>query len=336
MVDLWLRKRMNHPVLSALLPVVLLIAIGFLAGKRNRISAGSVKDLSNLVFLILIPALLFRTMGAVHLEKLDLKPVGIYFLTTGIIFTAVLVWQGLSRRATVVALASIFSNTIMIGVPLVSLAYGEAALVYLFTLISLHALVLLTLATVVLEFAVMRERTQHAKTEAGQLANNQNKSRDTAASIAKNVVLAMRNAVIHPVPLPIIAGLLFAQTGWAIPAVVDRPLQLLGSAFGPLALVLVGVTLAHTQVGAHIKGAFAISLVKNALHPALMAAMGWAFGLSGMPLTVVIVAASLPVGANVFLFSQRYHVAQELITASVAITTAVALVSVSLVMAWLS
>ena len=323
---------MNHPVLSALLPVVLLIAIGFLAGKRNWISAGSVKDLSNLVFLILIPALLFRTMGAVHLEKLDLKPVGIYFLTTGIIFTAVLVWQGLSRRATVVALASIFSNTIMIGVPLVSLAYGEAALVYLFTLISLHALVLLTLATVVLEFAVMRERTQHAKTEASQLAHD----KDSAASIAKNVVLAMRNAVIHPVPLPIIAGLLFAQTGWAIPAVVDRPLQLLGSAFGPLALVLVGVTLAHTQVGAHIKGAFAISLVKNALHPALMAAMGWAFGLSGMPLAVMIVAASLPVGANVFLFSQRYHVAQELITASVAITTAVALVSVSLVMAWLS
>lgn len=314
---------MNDPVLSALLPVVLLIAVGFFAGKRNWISAGSVKDLSNLVFLILIPALLFRTMGAVHLEKLDLKPVGVYFLSVGIIFTGMLLWQGLSRRSTVVALASIFSNTIMIGVPLVGLAYGEAALVYLFTLISLHALVLLTIATVVLEFAVVRERTQH--THDG----------NTATSIAKNVVLAMRNAIIHPVPLPIIAGLLFAQTGWTIPAVVDRPLQLLGSAFGPLALVLVGVTLAHTKVGAHIKDAFAISLVKNALHPALMAAMGWAFGLSGMPLTVMIVAASLPVGANVFLFSQRYLVAQELITASVAVTTAVALVSVSVVMAWL-
>lgn len=322
---------MSNPVLSALLPVVLLIAIGFIAGKRNWISAGSVKDLSNLVFFILIPALLFRTMGAVHLDKLDLKPVAIYFLTTSIIFGGVLLWQGLSRRSTVVALASVFSNTIMIGVPLVSLAYGEAALVYLFTLISLHALVLLTLATVVLEFAVMRERTQHAKTEAGQLAHD----RDTAASVAKNVLLAMRNAIIHPVPLPIIAGLLFAQTGWAIPAVVDKPLQLLGSAFGPLALVLVGVTLAHTKVGAHIKGAFAISVVKNALHPALMAALGWAFGLSGMPLAVMVVAASLPVGANVFLFSQRYHVAQELITASVAVTTAVALMSVSLVMAWL-
>ena len=322
---------MNHPVLSALLPVVLLIALGFFAGKRHWISAGSVKDLSNLVFLILIPALLFRTMGAVHLEKLDLKPVGVYFLTVGIIFTGVLLWQGLSRRSAVVALASIFSNTIMIGVPLVSLAYGEAALVYLFTLISLHALVLLTLATVVLEFAVMRERTQHAKSEAGQRAHD----RDTAASIAKNVVLAMRNAIIHPVPLPIIAGLLFAQTGLVIPAVIDKPMQLLGSAFGPIALILVGVTLAHTKIGAHIKGAFAIVVVKNLLHPALMAALGWAFGLSGMPLVVMVVAASLPVGANVFLFSQRYQVAEELITASVAITTLVGLLSISLVMAWL-
>ena len=66
-----------------------------------------------------------------------------------------------------------------------------------------------------------------------------------------------------------------------------------------------------------------------------MAALGWAFGLSGMPLAVMVVAASLPVGANVFLFSQRYDVAQELITASVAITTAVALVTVTLVMAGL-
>lgn len=321
---------MNHPVLSALLPVVLLIAIGFIAGKRQWVSAGSVKDLSNLVFLILIPALLFRTMGAVHLEKIDLKPVGVYFLSAGIIFTGVLLWQGLSRRSTVVALASIFSNTIMIGVPLVGLAYGEAALVYLFTLISLHALVLLTLATVVLEFAVLREQNKDGRST-NQVTSPPNKDRHLLTS----VLLAMRNTIIHPVPLPIIAGLLFAQTGWAIPAVIDRPLQLLGGAFGPLALVLVGVTLAHTKVGAHLKGAFAIAVVKNGLHPALMAVMGWALGLSGMPLAVMVIAASLPVGANVFLFSQRYHVAEELITASVAVTTMIALLSVSLVMAWL-
>ncbi|MEO6293459.1 MAG: AEC family transporter [Burkholderiaceae bacterium] len=317
---------MNHPVLSALLPVVLLIAIGYFVGKRNWVSAGSVKDLSNLVFLVLTPALLFRTMGAVHLEKLDLKPVGVYFLTVGIIFTALLVWQGLSRRATVVALASIFSNTVMLGIPLVGLAYGEAALAYLLTLISLHALVLLTLATVVLEFAVLREK----KTGSDQIDPLKNDRH-----IATSILLAVRNAVIHPVPLPILAGLLFAQTGLSIPAIIDKPLQLMGNAFGPIALILVGVTLAHNKIGVHIKGALAIVVVKNMVHPALTAALGWAFGLSGMPLAVMVVAASLPVGANVFLFSQRYQVAEELITASVAITTLVGLLSVSLVMAWL-
>ena len=63
-----------------------------------------------------------------------------------------------------------------------------------------------------------------------------------------------------------------------------------------------------------------------------MAIAGWAFGLRGMPLTVLVVAASLPVGANVFLFAQRYQKAQDLVTASVAVSTVVALVSVTLVM----
>lgn len=145
--------------------------------------------------------------------------------------------------------------------------------------------------------------------------------------------MAVRNALLHPVPLPIIAGLLFAQTGLALPAVLDAPLQLLGNAFGPLALILVGVTLASTAVGEHWRGALALSAVKNLLHPALVAATGWALGLSGVPLAVMVLVASLPIGANVYLFSQRYAVAKELITASVGLSTLLALVTVSLVLA---
>jgi hypothetical protein len=50
----------------------------------------------------------------------------------------------------------------------------------------------------------------------------------------------------------------------------------------------------------------------------------------------MIVAASLPIGANVFMFSQRYEVAEELVTASVAVSTGLGLVSISLVMALVS
>jgi malonate transporter len=108
----------------------------------------------------------------------------------------------------VLALAAIFSNTLMIGVPLVSLAYGEAGLVQLFTLISMHALVLLTFATVVLELLVAHEDARAGRAEPRHLL--------------LTVGQAVKNAIIHPVPLPIIAGLLYAPDRLG-PAPGDRP-----------------------------------------------------------------------------------------------------------------
>jgi malonate transporter len=147
----------------------------------------------------------------------------------------------------------------------------------------------------------------------------------------RTVLQAVRNGIVHPVPLPIIAGLLFAQTGLSVPDVVGKPLLLLGQALGPIALLLVGVTLAFTTVGRHFKAALRIALVKCVVHPIVLATLGGALGLSGLPLAVMIVAASLPVGANVFLFAQRYAVAEDEVTASVAVSTALALVTMPLV-----
>ena len=312
---------MNNPVFSSLLPVVVLIAIGYISGRAGWIRAEASKDLSNLVFMVLTPALLFRTMSTVHVEQLNFKPVAMYFVAAALLFSAMLVWQGATRRAAVLALAVTFSNTVMIGVPLVALAYGEAGLVTLFTLISVHALVLLTLATVVLELAVAREEAA-----AGQ---------GSGRNMAMTVLAAVRNGIIHPVPLPIMVGLAFAQTGLVIPALLDKPLLLLSNAFGPIALVLVGVTLTQVRVGEHLRDALGLALIKNLAFPALVALLSWSLGLSGVSLSVMIVAASMPIGANVFLFSQRYEVAQELVTASVAVSTVLALLTVSLVMSLL-
>jgi malonate transporter and related proteins len=317
---------MNPIVLSSLIPVVLLIAIGFIAGRANYIRAEATKDLAALVFTVLTPALLFRTMSTVHVERLDFKPVAVYFAAAVLMFAAILVWQGATRRAAVVALAATFSNTVAIGIPLVGLAYGEAGLVTLFTLISLHALIMLTLATVMLELAVAHEAASKIPPESDDDAGSRRRR------MARMVVGALRNGILHPVPLPIIIGLLFAQTGWVLPEVVDRPLLLLGNAMGPLALVLVGATLASARIGAQLKGAMGLALLKNLVLPALVAALGWAMGLTGLPLTVMIVAASLPIGANVFMFSQRYEVAEELVTAAVAVSTVLGVVTISLVM----
>lgn len=60
-------------------------------------------------------------------------------------------------------------------------------------------------------------------------------------------------------PLPIIVGLVFAQTGLVLPEVVDKPLHLLSNAFGPVALLLVGVTLVQVRIGQHLKSALGIA-----------------------------------------------------------------------------
>ena len=307
----------SHPVFISLTPVFLLIGVGFLAGRLQWIRGDAIKDLSNLVFLVLIPALLFRTMSAVRFEQLDLTPVAAYFLAAVGLLVLSIAWRGFNCRSVVMALAGVFSNMVMIGITLVELAYGKRGLVTLLTLVSVHALILLTLGSVMLELAAARE-TRRAGGEPPHLMA-------TAMS-------AIKGALIHPIPLPILTGLLFAQTGWSLPSVIDKPLQLLGSAFGPLALVLVGVSLARTPMHGHWGPALWIAASKNLLLPLLVGLSAWGFGITGLPLTVMVVAAALPIGANVFLFAQRYQVVQELTTASMGISTGLALFTLSVVM----
>ena len=312
---------MNVAVFDSLAPVVLLIASGVLAGRCGWLSQDAIKDLTQLIFYLLAPALLFRTMSQVRIEQLDFAPVLAYFAAAALLFASILLLQGFSRRSAVLALAGTFSNTVMIGIALINLLFGAQGLVTLLTLVSIHALVLLTLATLVLEFAVRRDATSGSGPASG--------------SMLVLLMQSFKSSVFHPVPLPILLGLLYAQTSWGIPAVLDKPMALLGAALSPLALVLVGVSLAHTRVGAHWRGALALSGVKNLLHPLLVWGLCLLTGVQGLAMTVMVVTAALPIGANVFLFSQRYGVAQELVTASVAMSSLLALITLTVTLAWL-
>lgn len=307
----------SHPVIASLTPVFLLIALGVLAGRLNWIRESAVRDLSNLVFFLLIPALLFRTMSAVHVEALDLRPLAAYFPAALLLLFVMITWRGFNRASIVMALGGVFSNLVMIGITLVELAYGKDALVTLLTLVSVHALILLTVGSVLLELAVARE----AREGGGRVPH-----------VLETAWTAFKGALIHPIPLPILSGLLFAQTGWQLPVVLDRPLQLLGSAFGPMALVLVGVTLARTPLSGHLRQALWITWSKNLLMPLMVGLSAWAWGITGLPLTVMVVAAALPMGANMFLFAQRYEVAQGLTTAAMGLSTLLGLFTLSAVM----
>ncbi len=303
---------MNHPVLAALLPVVILIAIGFIAGRAGLMSANSVKELSKLVFTIFLPPMLFRTMVNVHPENLQGRPLLAYVMGMALMYAVMFFAAGRNRRAAVLGLAASYSNTVMIGIALIQFAYGEQGVAVLLALIAVHSLIMLSLATVVLELVTLKEI-----------------SGDKAHPV-QIMAMSIWNTLKQPMIFPIILGLLYAQTGFGIPAVIDKPLQLLGNAFSPLAVILVGIMLAATRVGEHLRMALCLSMLKNFAHPLIVAFVGLALGLSGLPLAVMIVTAALPIGANVFLFAQRYETALPEVTAAVAVSSAVALVSVAL------
>lgn len=307
-----------NPIVIALAPVVLFTTLGWFAGRRGWLTPARVKRLSGFVFVGLTPPLLFRTMSTVRLDEIDFRPLAAYFAALGIVFFGTLAVRGFTRGGAVLALANTFSNTVMMGIPIVGIAYGHDGLVALLTLVSVHGLIVLTTATIVLELALAKE------------SGSDSNFRDRHA--VHTVLLAVRNSLLHPVPVPILAGLLFAQSGLAMPGPVDKLLQVCGWLFAPLALMLVGSSLAATRVGALWRPALAIAATKNLLHPLLVAVIGWAIGLRGVPYAVMVLAASLPVGANVFLFSQRYQVAQDVVTAAVAMSSVIALMTVPAVM----
>ena len=128
--------------------------------------------------------------------------------------------------------------------------------------------------------------------------------------------------IIHPVVLPVLAGLVWNLTGWPLPTVADEILATLGQAVVPLCLVLIGMSLAYYGLEGAARGAIVISVLKLLVQPALVLAVAhWGFGLTGLPLAVVVMMAALPVGSNALIFSQRYGALQAEATAAIVFST---------------
>lgn len=309
---------LDHPILSAILPVVVLVAVGWGVARRGLLPREAAGGLAQLVFFVLGPALLFRGTSRIDLAALDAAAlVRYYAVAIGLYLVLVRVY-GRDVRAAVLALAGVFSNVLMVGMPVVGFAFGEDGLAILFSLVATHALVLLGVATFVLETAAAR-----ARSAAG----------DTGGSPWRTLGRSLRRTLLHPVPLPILAGLAFGATGLPLPAPIDRTLAVMAAAFPPLALLLVGAALAHARIAGHRRTAVQLAVVKTIVHPLVMAACGWATGLSGLTLAVLIVTAALPIGANAFLFARIYGREEVAVTAATAASTVIGMAGLSVALA---
>ena len=137
----------------------------------------------------------------------------------------------------------------------------------------------------------------------------------------------LRQLLANPLIIGIFAGLVVRITGLPIPEVADRVILSLGSAGGPLALFSMGISL----FGYGIRGQIASSLVlvglKLLVMPAAALAVALALGLPELTAKVVVVAASLPAGANTWLIATRFGTGQRLASTSMTIGTALAALS---------
>jgi predicted permease len=170
-------------------------------------------------------------------------------------------------------------------------------------LVSVHGLILLSLLTALVEMDLARSQAQ-------------------GAGLWQTLRSTLRNTIIHPVVLPVLLGLAWNLLGFGLPSLVDEVLQLLGSAVVPLCLVLIGLSLAYYGVQGHLRGALGVTLLKLLGLPALVLGVAhWGFGLEGLPLSVLVMLAALPVGSNALIFAQRYKTLQAEATAAIVFST---------------
>ncbi len=306
--------------LEVIFPVVVLIAIGYGAARLGRFSDAGVRALSDATFLIFMPALLFGALARVDFDELSPGAALAYYgaslpLFVGVI--AVLRWRGTALNFAVIrGLCAVFSNTAMLGIPLIRLVYGEAGLAYLLTIIALHALTYLTLATLAIEIG-------------GGVAT----PGAPAVPLGRQLARVVRSSLIHPVVLPILVGLAWSAAGWSLPVALSAPLGMLGSAAAPLCLVLLGASLAQFDLRRGFRTALELTALKSFVHPLLVWLVGrFVLGLEPLPLAVATVTAALPIGANVYLFAQRYDAGAEQTSAGLTLSTLVAAGSLPLLL----
>ena len=306
---------MSTAIFLKLAAIFIVVALGWVAGRLRWLGDNDpARTLSNAAFYIFIPALLFRTTARIDFATLPWGTLAAFFVPVLLLLVLVYVWQRRSNRSgdapaapSVRAISATFGNTVQIGVPLATALFGEAGLAIHITIISIHALVLLSVLTALVELDLARERRLRG---------------DADAHLLGTLATTARNTIVHPVVLPVLAGLAWNGLGLPLPGIVDETLQTLALPVVPLCLVLIGMSLAYYGVKGAARGAISLSVLKLLVLPALVLAIGhWGMGLDGIALSVVVMAAAMPVGSNALIFAQRYRTLEGETTAAIVFST---------------
>ena len=305
------------PVLLKTLPFFALIGTGYLAGRTRFFTPEATAWLTKFVFYFALSAMLFRFAANLSVGEIWSTPFVLAYLagSTTVYGLASLVarWRGVStEEAAVEAQCSVIGNTGFLGVPMLVLLLGPQAAGPVLMVLAIDLIVFSSLITLII--TGVRE---------GQMR--------------LGIVKVLGQGLLkNPMIVSMGAGLAWSASAMPVPAPINDFLALLGGAATPGALFAIGASLA-TKSAERLEVAGWLAFCKLVLHPAAVAVAAlWVFPVEPHAAGVMIAAAALPVAGNVYILAQHYGVAPQRVSASILISTAVSILTITGVIAWVT
>lgn len=299
------------------LPFFALIGLGWGAGRLRFFPDAATEYLTRFVFYFALSAMLFRFAANLSLAEIfDARFAAAYLagcLAVYLLATLVARLRGISAaEAAVEAQCAVVGNTGFLGVPLLTALLGQQAAGPILMLLSIDLIVFSSLITLII-----------TGTREGHLSPR----------IVKALLLGLCR---NPMIVAMVAGLAVSSLGISLPAPVEEFTAILGAAATPCALFAIGASLA-SKTTERLSVALWLSFAKLILHPlAVAVAALFVFAVEPFAAGVMIAAAALPVAGNVYILARNYGVAPQRVSASILISTVFSIVTVSLVVAWIT
>ncbi|EID72986.1 hypothetical protein W59_35723 [Rhodococcus opacus RKJ300 = JCM 13270] len=293
--------------------IFVIIAIGYLLGRRGTLGAEGETVLGRLVFFVATPALLFVSLASSDLSVIfspTLAVAAVTALTVGALYMVVArVWLRRSLpELTIGALSASYVNSANLGIPIAVFVLGDASFVA--PLLLFQIIAYSPIALTILDVTTLRRGASRL---------------DTITAPFKN-----------PIVVAGAAGLLIALLGWTPPEALMQPFRLMGGASVPGALLAFGISLYGVRVlekGTSPRRDVALaSVLKIVVQPVLAYLMArYLLGLDGHELFAIVVVATLPTAQNVFVYASRYGVGTVLARDTAFVTTLAAIPGIALV-----
>ena len=264
---------------------------------------------SRFVFMVPLPALLFHMMSDLSaLPPVDFRLLGAFFGGALIVFVlgrlvAAYAFHQDGVAQSVFALGGIFSNNVLLGLPLTERTLGPTAVPYVAMVLVFNSFILWTLVTVSVEWA------RHG------------------SPTPRDFLRTAYNVLSNPIVAAILGGTAFGLLGFHLPPLVDTTLATVGRAAGPLALLVLGLGLAGYGVREGWRESVAICLLKLAVLPLIVWLLALLLRVPPLERQVAVLLASMSVGANVYLMSVQFKTLQATVATSLVLSTALAAVT---------